>query len=87
MAKRLEVRVIFRVWKDTGSVIAFFPDLTEGRGLVQSYEHVGQHGVAAYPNNTRPATKAEYASLKRELEGPPFRYRLRVIKRNVAPRY
>jgi hypothetical protein len=30
---------------------------------------------------TRPATPEEYADLKRELERPPYEYRLHVIKR------
>lgn len=62
-------RVIFRKWKDNGGVIAFFPDQKEAHGLIGSYEHVGQHGAAAYPNYTTPATPAEYAPLLAELRG------------------
>lgn len=63
-------RVVFRRWKD-GGVIALFPHMPEGRGLVNSYEHVGQHGAADYHGvvrETRPAKPAEYASLLRELK-------------------
>ena len=60
-------RVAFRVWKDTGTVIAFFLDRGDGRGLCDSYEHVGQHGYAFYPNNTRLATPNEYRQLLQEL--------------------
>ena len=88
--------VIFRVWnrkKDVeninGEVIALFPTLpasTSDRSLVESYAHVGQHGPAdlGIIHDTRPATPAEYASLKRELEGPPYEYKLKVYAR-VAP--
>lgn len=46
-------RVIIRRWRagpeePEGSVIALFPDDPQGVGLVQSYEHVGQHGTANY---------------------------------------
>lgn len=48
-------RVIIRRWRTgpeepegRGSVIALFPDDPQGVGLVQSYEHVGQHGPANY---------------------------------------
>lgn len=42
--------VIFRRWKDSGSVIALFPhDAGDGSvGSCCSYEHVGQHGSADY---------------------------------------
>lgn len=80
--------VIFRVWKSgsgKGDVIALFPlEKWDDRGmsLCQSYEHVGQHGGANYNgvmNRTRPATPAEYADLRRELEG--IGYALDVRKR------
>ena len=51
MAKRRSCdRVVLRRWKpSTGhGVIALFPEMPEGRGLVNSYEHVGQHGAADY---------------------------------------
>ena len=73
------VRVIFRIFRDHGEVIALFPDLpgTNDGFTCESYQHVGQHG-AADPDHivsvTRPATPAEYAPLMRELQGAPFHY-------------
>ena len=52
--------------------------------MVSSYEHTGQHGaadLAGVISRTRPATEAEYAALKAELEAAPYRYRLAVIQR------
>ncbi len=61
-------RVIFRKWKSNGDVIAFFLDCPETPGHCLSYEHVGQHGKAAYPHpQTEPATVEEYMSLLTEL--------------------
>lgn len=83
-----QTRVVFRKWykKEHGSeVIALFPDDLDPRtGLVQSYEHVGQHGGASYTaviGNTKPAMPEEYADLKRELESYPYDYNLKVVKR------
>ena len=62
--------VVYRVFKDQGDVIALFPDMPEYRGMVLSYQHVGQHGLADYRGviaATRPATAAEIAPLAREL--------------------
>lgn len=60
-------RVLFRKWKGNGTVIAFFPDQPDGPYLT-SYEHIGQHGRAIYPNpQTEPATPEEYALLLAEL--------------------
>lgn len=83
------VTVIFRKWRKndyTGDgIIALFPDvLPESYGNVLSYEHVGQHGDAHYGNviaGTVPATPDEYAALKRELEAPPYEYKLAVRRR------
>ena len=61
-------RVIFRKWKSNGDVIAFFLDCPETPGHCLSYEHVGQHGKAAYPHpQTDPAEPWEYESLLKEL--------------------
>jgi len=76
--------VVFRKWKDTGDVIALFPAIEGYRGACSSYMRVGQHSDADYYGVTRktvPATEAEYAPLKRELEGAPFGYRFKVIRR------
>ncbi len=100
------VRVIFRKFLDWDEdelgdgIIALFPDLPgDGRaGMCQSYMHVGQHGAASLrliggePRTTRPATPGEYAALQRELEAPPYEYKLAVILRTprgagaLAPR-
>ena len=80
--------VVFRKWHDDGyigdGIIALFPELTDEIGKVLSYEHVGQHGDASYNHviyNSRAATPEEYAALKRELESPPYGYKLAVRKR------
>ena len=71
--------VIFRKWKDTGEIIALFPEMKEERGLCNSYMHVGQHGSANYvylvsgasargqTALTVSTTPAEYAALLAEL--------------------
>ncbi len=78
--------VVFRRWPD-GDIMALFPFEASTVGNpyeCASYAHIGQHS-GAEPNHciysTRPATEAEYADLKRELESEPFGYRLKVIKR------
>lgn len=80
--------VIFRVWKSgygKGDVLALFPGVDfDGCGLYcNSFEPVGQHGAADYTgtiSRTRPATPAEYADLRRELE-THYGYTLDVRKR------
>jgi hypothetical protein len=78
-------RVVFRIGKgNLRGLFALFPDDEEGPGLCGSYEHVGQHGSAAYSyciQSSRPATPAEYAELKKELESEPYNYKLKVVKR------
>ena len=75
--------VIFRKWpdKEGGEIIALFPYELEVDGNVSSYEHTGQHGTASPEviRRTKAATPAQYADLKRELEG--IGYRLKIIKR------
>lgn len=78
-----KTRVVFRKWKD-GQVIALFPDdetnrLSHGE-CCGSYMHIGQHSEAstALIKALRPASPDEYASLKAELEGEPYGYRLAV---------
>lgn len=78
--------VIFRKWKvqtDPGDIIALFPWVEESPGRCSSFEHVGQHGRADYCGVIRlttPATPAEYADLKRELE-QYYGYNLTIRKR------
>jgi len=79
-----EQRVVFRKWRDTGSVIALFPEIpTDLQGwYCEAYEHVGQHGGADYHGvirATRPAKPTEYRSLANELDG--IGYRVKPVKR------
>lgn len=82
-----ETLVVFRTFKDGGEVIALFPGLNyesgdAGRGMVQSYMHVGQHGEADYTaviTNTRPSTEQEYEDLFGELEA--LGYNLHVVRK------
>lgn len=74
--------VVFRVWRDTNTVIALFPNEREVSGCVMSYEHVGQHGAADYAhviNATRPANADESSALRQELQG--IGYNLVVYRR------
>lgn len=76
--------VIFRMWpkKQGGECLALFPYDICGNHMCTSYQHTGQHSGADYDHCvsvTRPATSAEYAGLKAELE--TLGYDLRVIKR------
>ena len=53
-------------------VVALFPDLPFGQGLVTSYMHNGQHGAASYPwlmERTRSvrSTDPDVVALKEEL--------------------
>lgn len=76
--------VVFRKWKDTGTVIALFPELPadiHGR-YCDAYEHIGQHGGADYYGvieQTLPATSSESAPLIKELT--TIGYRLISTKR------
>lgn len=84
------VVVVFRKWPD-GDVIALFPTLEFNAGMQQctSYQHIGQHGPANYVHciaGTTPATPAEYAALKRELESDPYHYKLIVRRRYTRKR-
>ena len=78
-----KTKVIFRYWK--GEVIAIFPtELGDNSPhTCSSYQHVGQHsacdpyGIVA---ESRPAIRAEFHELYRELEN--LGYNLEVIQRN-----
>lgn len=80
------VRVLFRMEKNryTGDedALAVFPDLdADDRGNVTCYARIGQHSgcdLGYVFDETREATPAEYASLKRELERD-IGYNLKVI--------
>ena len=77
---------MFRKWKgksEHGDIIALFPWVEESPSRCSSFEHVGQHGPADYCgviSRTTPATPAEYADLKRELEHS-YGYNLAIRKR------
>lgn len=80
--------VVFRRWRDTGDIIALFPEQPadyQGR-YCDAYEHVGQHGGAYYHGviqRTTPVTDEEAAPLAWELA--QIGYRLKPIKR-ASPR-
>lgn len=69
-----KTKVVFRYVKyDDGDteVLALFPEQVESNGLVGSYAHIGQHGMADYHHIIRiskPATVEQYAPLQAELE-------------------
>lgn len=79
--------VIFRKWKEDGSIIALFPGLNDetgyaNRGMCMSYMHIGQHGEADYEHVIRmtvPAEDTEYEDLYEELLG--LGYDLKVVKK------
>lgn len=68
-------QVIFRKWNCDDSVVAVFPQVYHneelyGRHIVTTYEHVGQHGSAAFSlamTHSKPAQPQEYADLLSEL--------------------
>jgi hypothetical protein len=76
--------VVFRRWKNTGTIIALFPELPAdimGR-YCDAYEHVGQHGGADFQGviqQTVPVELYECEDLIEELEN--IGYVLRPIKR------
>lgn len=71
-------KMIFRKWKDTGAIIALFPDQNfasgdANKGFIMSYMHVGQHGEASEQLLTDrkslvTAKPQEYADLLAELK-------------------
>lgn len=86
MSEQDAVAVVFRKWntRNGGGIIALFPAEQHSPGACMSYEHDGQHGGADYDgvlSLSVPATPAEYANLKRELESYPFHYNLKIRKR------
>jgi hypothetical protein len=80
-------RVMFRKFRDSGDIIAVFPDLPgdSNPATCASYMHTGQHGSAdlleVVYNLTYPARPEEFAALRRELESPPYEYRFEVVRR------
>ena len=80
----VETVVVFRKFRDVGSIIALFPhEVADNKGNCSSYMHVGQHGAADYSGCIRasvPATEEEYLPLKRELESIGYKLRIRTRK-------
>jgi len=79
-----ETLVIFRRWRDTGSIIALFPELpSDYQGyFCDAYEHVGQHGGADFHGvvqATKPVAVDDAKDLIEELTR--IGYRLKPIKR------
>ena len=73
--------VIFRYWLD--DILALFPYLVgdPDPSTCMSYQHVGQHGAAAFNamlDDSRPATPEEYADLQTELES--MEYELAIVE-------
>ncbi len=76
-----KTKVVFRKFKK-GDILALFPGIESGRGFVESYQHIGQHGGADYRHCidvTKPATPEEYSDLQQELES--IGYNLLIRKR------
>lgn len=76
--------VVFRKWRDCGTVIALFPEVpSDIHGyFCEAYERVGQHGGADYYGviqATKPVGPEEAMSLSEELTR--IGYRLKTIKR------
>ena len=76
--------VVFRRWKDTGDVIALFPELPADLGgdCCDSYMHIGQHGGADYHGvvrQTKPCSPDDAATFAAELR--TIGYNLRRVKR------
>lgn len=77
-------KVLFRWWKDTVLAVFIEEPGTMSESTCDSYLHIGQHGACCpvtMINESRPATEDEYASLKRELESEPYKYRLKVLQK------
>jgi len=83
-------KVIFRRWKSgSKNIIALFPEIpTKAINYFpcSSFEHIGQHGAAS-PDlviaHTTPAKgwERDVQDLKRELENPPYSYKLKICQR------
>ncbi|KKL87957.1 hypothetical protein LCGC14_1929600 [marine sediment metagenome] len=73
-------RVIFRKWPN-GDIIALLPDNVANPGMVDMYEHVGQHGegMPGIVSSTSLATPEEYADLLKELK--QIGYEPRIMQR------
>jgi len=84
MPNTIPTDVVFRRWRDTGDVIALFPDIPSDYDgyFCLSYEHVGQHGGADFYGVVRatlPVESQEYERLAKELTS--IGYQLRTVQR------
>lgn len=84
--------VVFRCDKSgdfKDQVFALFPhEVSTHNGLVNCYQHVGQHSSANYSgciSVSRPATPKEYKDLKVEMEG--LGYDLNIVKKQNYDKY
>jgi len=84
--------IIFRCDKSgdfKGVVFALFPhEVSDHKGNVNSYQHVGQHSGADYNGcvrNSRLATEEEYKDLKEEMES--IGYNINVMKKRNYDKY
>jgi hypothetical protein len=74
--------VVFRKWRNDGSIIALFPQIGHHDYACESYMHIGQHGAADYHGVvavTDSATPDEFRDLYNELTR--IGYNLEVRKR------
>jgi len=76
--------VVFRRWRDNGTVIALFPELPSDLSgfYCDAYEHVGQHGGADYHGvvqRTIPCSSNDAAELAAELR--TIGYHLKPMRR------
>jgi hypothetical protein len=87
--EKIKVDVQFRKFKGdyNNQVTAVFPYVTETMTDVACYAHVGQHSSCSwnYASMSTPATEAEYAPLKKELES--IGYEVNIIKRRNHKKY
>ena len=81
-----KTKVIFRKWKDTGDIIAIFPELPGDINPITclSYMTIGQHSACdpyyLIQDATKPVSPKEYLSLANELSR--IGYELEIIHRN-----
>jgi len=84
--------IVFRI--DTsknfnGTVFALFPhEVSTIDGLVNCFQHVGQHSSAEYNhciNTSKLATADEYADIKKEMEN--IGYDINVVKKRNYDKY
>ena len=72
-----------------GTIFALLPhEVCDFDGNVTTYQHVGQHSAGDYNHcikTSRPATEAEYADLKKEMEG--LGYDFKVVKKQNRNKY